>query len=262
MLGTRGAGSKGEWLSPEMLPDKKLMGSMRLQRAVAIMGGWKGLVDRSKGDLAVETLARSDSTLDTRGVQILQSELAKLVLAESEEEDAAGDRASEEDAWRVLICEWTEAIAEAYGTPAPIGSHVAPSNLTPVVTPSSEPFTLSNNTHPTAMLSFKEFPEAEKLREWVREKSELNHLTDYDLYRFLVLRKGDASKTLATLLAHWNWLDSPGYGVARVGDVTARTPGMQNQIRSGKCFLLNKRDVLGRPVVMIYADKHDPAASR
>ncbi len=32
--------------------------------------------------------------------------------------------------------------------------------------------------------------------------------------------------------------------------------GMPEQIRSGKCFLLNKRDKSGRPVVVVSAHKH------
>ena len=64
------------------------------------------------------------------------------------------------------------------------------------------------------------------------------------------------------VLAHYNWLNSPGYGLARVADVSPSTPGMREQIQSGKCFLLNKCDAKGRPVVIVRTRLHEPAASR
>jgi hypothetical protein len=311
-----------EWLTSHMQPPGKLMGSSRLARAVAIMGGWTGLQDRhTAGSLYTEfrtvklgsgTVMRVPISADKQSERVgvtpnistattgataidkqservgvtpnistattgataiaplprLQDELTNLVLAETKDDEfSVTSEGSENEnkiyaSWLLLIQDWTEAIAEAYGKPEPLSTHrasaAAPAPLAPLAMPSHrQPSSPPDNNSSID-------PKLKTLRKWVNEyqNAELTYLSDYDLSRYLSLRKGDASKALATLLAHHNWLNSPGYGVDKVADVNPQTAGMKEQIRSGKCFLLNNCDFKGRPVVMVRAHKHDPTASR
>ncbi len=42
-----------------------------------------------------------------------------------------------------------------------------------------------------------------------------------------------------------------------VRDINEATPGISFQIETGKCYILNKRDKCGRPIVVVHVRRHD-----
>lgn len=114
-----------EWLSPNSLPEK-LMGSYRLARAVEVMGGWRAALRASSTALPGRIYEAGalqkpigENTLDSEGLQRLQTALAKLVLASTEDLGYAGDSnwRAQDKLFHLLIHQWSEGIAAAYATP-------------------------------------------------------------------------------------------------------------------------------------------------
>ena len=249
---------EGEWLSPDLIVPEKVLGSVRLARTVAIMSDRRGS----------QEVSGEAYSLDEGGIRRMQSALTRQILeAEAELEAFAdsGELAAEDRHFQALIDQWALGIAAAYGEAGARATTQTPSRA-PLA--GVNPPSFASQSSPTPQTAqgatanhLAKWPQAAALRAQVAETPELRDLTDFDLHRFLALSKGDASKALKMLLAHRMWLDGPGYGLSRVADVNPSTPGMRAQIRSGKCFLLNKPDCAGRPVVLVRVDKHLPAAA-
>jgi hypothetical protein len=227
-----------------VLPEK-LMGSYRLARAIELLGGWRRLqkLQNESAATAPETAAGFDDVpvveLEEKRVQRMRHQLTRLVLEGNDDglgelysDQADVSMLSEEDQkYCLLIDEWTEAIAQAYGKPEPLSTHeeggAMPVPLAAVALPSSLQTSPQHGAQPADAPTprLEEWPEGETLRKWAAENPELAGVTEYDLRRFMVLKKGDASKTVATLLAWQNWLNGPGYGIDRVADVSTLSFG-------------------------------------
>lgn len=102
-------------------------------------------------------------------------------------------------------------------------------------------------------------PEA-ALLDLLRTTPELRHVEDNVARRFLAREKGDVSKAAAALREREEFC-AQKYGDTSIADVNSQTAGMAEQIRTGKCFLLNTPDTLGRTVIMMRACKHTPSTS-
>ena len=257
-----------EWLSPSMVMQPKVLGSVRLARTMAIMSG-----QTAKNQALVETeravgakRASPVAALDGSGVRRLHGALTEVVLAaQGQLEDVLDSEeiAAEDRRFYLLIDQWASGIAEAYsiGESRPTSQDTSISPITGRALFTPAPSSIPRPARAAEAAGLQQWPQAPALRASVAANPELCDLTDFDLSRFLALCKGDAHKALGTLIAHRKWLNGPGYGIARVADVNPSTPGMRRQIRTGKCFLLNKSDAEGRPVVIVRVDKHIPSAA-
>lgn len=104
-------------------------------------------------------------------------------------------------------------------------------------------------------------PSREKLRKMVAERPALAGSSLGEQARFLTLHHNDAARALKGLQDYYSWLASPLYGAEKVGEISEATPGMEAQLRSGKCYLVTRPDREERPVVVVHVDRHDPSKS-
>lgn len=60
-------------------------------------------------------------------------------------------------------------------------------------------------------------------------------------FRFYSLAERDARKAATLVKDYVGWLNSESYGVeTKIKDLSPATPGVADQIRTAKCFLLNR----------------------
>jgi hypothetical protein len=82
------------------------------------------------------------------------------------------------------------------------------------------------------------------------------------LHRFLTAYELDANEAANRLRKMLKWRASHSYGLddTLVRDISTCTPGVQQQIATGKCNILTQRDKRARPIVVVHVRRHDPSA--
>jgi len=81
------------------------------------------------------------------------------------------------------------------------------------------------------------------------------------LQRFLDGYNNDAHVAAKRLRRMLIWRASYSYGLndTLVRDINTSTPGIDLQIETGKCYILNTRDKCRRPIVVVHVRRHDPS---
>ena len=82
------------------------------------------------------------------------------------------------------------------------------------------------------------------------------------LQRFLTSYELDAHEAANRLRKMLKWRASHSYGLedTLVRDISTSTPGVQQQIATGKCYILAQCDKRARPIVVVHVRRHDPSA--
>jgi hypothetical protein len=82
------------------------------------------------------------------------------------------------------------------------------------------------------------------------------------MQRFLTAYELDAREAANRLRKVLKWRASRSYGLddTLVRDISTCTPGVQQQIATGKCYILAQRDKRARPIVVVHVRRHDPSA--
>ena len=81
------------------------------------------------------------------------------------------------------------------------------------------------------------------------------------MQRFLNGYGQDAHIAAGRLRRMLKWRASHSYGLedVLVRDINETTPGVEAQIRTGKCYILSKPDKQGRPIILVHVRRHDPS---
>jgi hypothetical protein len=81
------------------------------------------------------------------------------------------------------------------------------------------------------------------------------------LQRFLTGYELDAHVAAKRLRRMLKWRASHSYGLDEtlVRDISSSTPGVQQQIATGKCYILAQRDKRARPIIVVHVRRHDPS---
>lgn len=79
------------------------------------------------------------------------------------------------------------------------------------------------------------------------------------LQRFLTGYELDAHVAAKRLRRMLKWRVSHSYGLddTLVRDISTSTPGVQQQIATGKCYILAQRDRRARPIIVVHVRRHD-----
>ena len=79
------------------------------------------------------------------------------------------------------------------------------------------------------------------------------------LQRFLTGYELDAHVAAKRLRRMLKWRVSHSYGLddTLVRDISTSTPGVQQQIATGKCYILAQRDKRARPIIVVHVRRHD-----
>lgn len=91
------------------------------------------------------------------------------------------------------------------------------------------------------------------------EQPELQGLSELTMGRFNSLGKGDVSKSVSLMLDFVRWRRSSLWGMScTVEEVCPESPGVADQIRSGKCFIVNEFTEAGAPLIIVKVARHNP----
>uniref|UniRef100_A0A6U4NVU9 CRAL-TRIO domain-containing protein n=2 Tax=Hemiselmis andersenii TaxID=464988 RepID=A0A6U4NVU9_HEMAN len=93
-----------------------------------------------------------------------------------------------------------------------------------------------------------------------RQSGELEYIDQVTMRRFLRAYQNNAPLASERILKMQRWRASKSYGLdTLVRDIGRSTEGVQAQLDTGKCVILKRRDLVGRPIISVQVKLHDPS---